>query len=875
MGMSTSVGFYAPKLPTVQRRALQQNTIARAAKLQDVHRPQQWRMEDRPGIYAVLERDLAARALSETTATWGPKDDMAAIEAAELQRIEKLQRRRAVQRPANAHLTLGDRKNCQQSALAADKQFVLKRIDEISENAEAKEARIQVLNDRWLKAVMVPIQMPGHYSMAAQRQILGPEIFKRLPPPLAEHQKDLKATYETADGHLVARFRELPLLVLPQRAIDGAEGKEDKLQRDLPEEEAEEFNLASHEVASIINVCRQFQALTASRDNHLPEVLSRAAFCRLTCAFDGFRSQGRPRLRRSITEQERSELYAHTFVVLKGENLLCQLMEPEVLCLMPEMSNIFRQLFEAYADLPMPDGTGGMSLKGLLRCCCDFDLFPDRVDYKTILWIYNSAEGCKELGPLPEEPKKPPVKKGRTRTWSGSTQGDRTKSRMKKAKSGANKGDTSTCILYHGKWIKDHLAWMTKTASEMTSSELRAIAILTAAARWMECQCLTSNELLAYFDDDGNAALSSEELSTAIQFMSFEDPPTQDDIEDVYQKLLQPKAQELDLETIGMAMTAVSKKEEHGSAAASVMIKDMAKMSKEQTNAATFFREMIGYLQKTSMSAGELFQKLDEHKVGALTGREITLEFRLLVTVTGGGSPALQMDNAFLLMDPLGIQKFTKSDFTKMISQVKKAERVRAQSKSLHPLFLTTADAAQGQGARKIFGPVAFMESMLKIGLEYLSYHGNATQQALPSSQKLVWLLAFLTWSFEANKQRANRPTSEGSRCHSRCSERAESRQRRGLSRGHAWIGSRMGSMERPYPRFLPPLNRLLARHPGLFLDALKESFTVPDPPEWATDADLPDVLLQQCTDVLHKEREHKESIPFHRVLLKLAAEGF
>ena len=50
-------------------------------------------------------------------------------------------------------------------------------------------------------------------------QILGPEIFKRLPPPLAEHQKDLKATYETADGHLVARFRELPLLVLPQRAI--------------------------------------------------------------------------------------------------------------------------------------------------------------------------------------------------------------------------------------------------------------------------------------------------------------------------------------------------------------------------------------------------------------------------------------------------------------------------------------------------------------------------------------------------------------------------------------------------------------------------------------------------------------------------------
>ncbi|CAE7407905.1 unnamed protein product [Symbiodinium natans] len=60
-------------------------------------------------------------------------------------------------------------------------------------------------------------------------------------------------------------------------------------------------------------------------------------------------------------------------------------------------TGIFHHLFEAYADLPMPDGTGSMSVKGLLRCCCDFELFPDRIDYKTILWIYNSAEGGREF----------------------------------------------------------------------------------------------------------------------------------------------------------------------------------------------------------------------------------------------------------------------------------------------------------------------------------------------------------------------------------------------------------------------------------------------------------------------------------------------
>ena len=27
----------------------------------------------------------------------------------------------------------------------------------------------------------------------------------------------------------------------------------------------------------------------------------------------------------------------------------------------------------------------------------------------------------------------------------------------------------------------------------------------------------------------------------------------------------------------------------------------------------------------------------------------------------------------------------------------------------------------------------------------------------------------------------------------------------------------------RPYPRFLPPLHRLIARHPRLFVDALKD----------------------------------------------------
>ena len=66
----------------------------------------------------------------------------------------------------------------------------------------------------------------------------------------------------------------------------------------------------------------------------------------------------------------------------------------------------------------------------------------------------------------------------------------------------------------------------------------------------------------------------------------------------------------------------------------------------------------------------------------------------------------------------------------------------------------------------------------MKIGLEYLSYHGNGTQQALPSSQKLLWLFAFLTWSYDSAQQRLHRPGSESSsRGASRCASRELSRQ--------------------------------------------------------------------------------------------------
>lgn len=47
---------------------------------------------------------------------------------------------------------------------------------------------------------------------------------------------------------------------------------------------------------AILNVCRSFYALSRATG---PEVLTRATFCRMACAFGGFSSMGRPWLARA------------------------------------------------------------------------------------------------------------------------------------------------------------------------------------------------------------------------------------------------------------------------------------------------------------------------------------------------------------------------------------------------------------------------------------------------------------------------------------------------------------------------------------------------------------------------------------------------
>mmetsp|Transcript_68976 Transcript_68976/g.121982 ORF Transcript_68976/g.121982 Transcript_68976/m.121982 type:complete len:1184 (+) Transcript_68976:25-3576(+) len=539
-------------------------------------------------------------------------------------------------------------------------------------------------------------------------------------------------------------------------------------------------------------------------------------------------------------EEGSRELFALTFAVMKGETLKCELLQPEVMRFMVELSPLFHILFEAYSDLPTPDGRGSMSLTALLRFCGDFGLFPDRVDYKTILWLYSNAEGCIESEPVadPVEPVSP-----------GSPKTKDSKSGRKKGKKKTHekeKDPTAGCVLHRGKWIQAHLMWMTADLQKMSEKESRTIIILQAIVEWMSSQGLSTQEVFAFIDKDGNGNFSLEELQIAVDFMDFDDPPTEEDMSNLFHLLLQPipedkRGAEAEVDLVSL-QTALMTASQIKGASTNIFLKEMSKMSKEESNAAIFFRELYHIMELTQLTPEATFERFNTDRSGHLTEKELAINAHSLLRRTGVASSALSVYNPFTALDHDGDGIITKDKFIELINLVRKAERIKRMQEQKHPLFLAQGLSVDPNKGKRIFGHSAFMECVLKIGLDFLTFHGNATQAELSSFHKMMWLFVFLHWSFEQAKERAAgipppSPSRPGSRPRSRPQSRAT----------------------RPYPKHAPPMRRLLNRHPRLFADALKDNLQL-EMPGWAYgSADLGDVLLHRCVGQLEALRKPAE----------------
>jgi hypothetical protein len=107
-------------------------------------------------------------------------------------------------------------------------------------------------------------------------------------------------------------------------------------------------------------------------------------------------------------------LRAHTEAVIRGEIIVNQLLEPEVLHFVSRFRPLFVNLFMAYHDWPSPKKEdekhpfhdepesesyelGHMSFVAFLRFLVDFGVYPDHVNYEEVRNIYKDAEAVTHL----------------------------------------------------------------------------------------------------------------------------------------------------------------------------------------------------------------------------------------------------------------------------------------------------------------------------------------------------------------------------------------------------------------------------------------------------------------------------------------------
>jgi len=487
------------------------------------------------------------------------------------------------------------------------------------------------------------------------------------------------------------------------------------------------------------------------------------------------------------------DLYAHTFAVLKGENLTSQLLEPEVIHFVAEFSDVFRHIFRAYADVPLAGADGHMTLSALLRFCDDFGLFPTRVDFQTIQWLYNSAANSDGPDPEPEhsgpEPMPLPVPSAKSLTQEPP--------RRRRRKGSDFAPPVEDGFLFYGKWMKAHLAWLTKDFGAMSQVELSSALLLWSISEWMENQRLGVKEIFGLLDVDSSGAVSVQELQTGVEFMKFEDPPSAEDIHQMAQLLIPPalqEKQEVDFLTMQMAIVAVSKQREKRDRAANCFLKDFAKMTREESNACIFFRDLWAALERSKLTPLQIFRRFDVNGDGSLSSAELTQKAQQLLKMQPTTNQALSIENPFELLDLNGDGEISCEEFCNVLDQMKQAREKREfNNAGQHPILLGAAASMTNSGQpKRMFGHRAFIECLMKIALVRLGYHGTAIQAEQPSICKVLWMLLFLRWQFDQAKQRLAAAKRPGTR---------------GLG------GAR-------FPSYLAPLRRLVKYHPQLFAGA-------------------------------------------------------
>jgi len=454
-----------------------------------------------------------------------------------------------------------------------------------------------------------------------------------------------------------------------------------------------------------------------------------------------------------------------------------------------------------------------MSLIGFLRVCDEFGLFPAIADFKTIQWLYESAEGWVKIETLRSRSRQ------LVRRTAQSSAGSAAASRGKKRR-GSSRGPEIPRVdgfLFFGKWIKNHLAWLTKDFSSMGPSELKAACTLWAMSEWMEFRKLQVRDLFCLLDKDNSGIVTLDDLQIGIDFMSLDDPASAEDVVQLMRLIMPPPPTAIQVEEerplqvefniLGMALTAVNKQREHRDRAANVFLKDFDKMSRPESKAAIFFGGLWTLLEDRNWTPDQLFNEINLDGTGKVSQEELAgVTTRMMkLSASSKSTAAVSVDTPFELLDTNQDGIITRAEFTGVLEQVKQARDMKNLFDEVkHPIFLATTAYRIPLSKTHVFGLQAFVECLLKVGLTHLSYHGNSAQAEQPSFVKGMWMLLHMHSHFVKAQAKADEVS------------RVEAERGAPLTAQSAVKDTE----EVRLPKCVMPMQRLLRFHPRLFVDA-------------------------------------------------------
>jgi Ca2+-binding EF-hand superfamily protein len=453
---------------------------------------------------------------------------------------------------------------------------------------------------------------------------------------------------------------------------------------------------------------------------------------------------------KAVTHHTLEETFEHSSEHDRGTCISFQLLEPEVIHILSMFESTFTTFFAAFCDFPLdiddmddnPYNDAHMSFDAFFRFCAAFELYP-LASRHVIQTIYKHAELTQAMFT--------PAEFG----W--------VKTEAVEIKQRENR--------------TTHLEWTKIPIEEMTPVMREALRIMATFVEFADNRLLRSRDLFVAMDHDGHGAVDAEKMDHALTILRTAHPRASQllapDLDEDGNPLIvntkcvlrlingqDPDDESIDNPTISLELLdwTIQDFRTIGAGDGQFMFKSVEDMNEKEIDAFGMW-SMICKIQETArVSAKALWRNFDKAGKKYVTAREFLDPLQALVKQWQPSIYRFEEQGFFCPETEEYLQSMlflTDKNFDGFVTEEEFCETIRVCKRAIEhhygsgkQVWSVVKKANQRRDVR-VFGPSAFLEAIMKIGLNYLNFHGSDTQARLHSSQKVLWTIGYVAVRFE------------------------------------------------------------------------------------------------------------------------------